>query len=275
MTDNTPASDTPASEWGAGLLDLDAYLRRIGRPVPAAPTVESLRELHRAHVTAIPFENLDVLLDRGVRLDIGSIQAKLVESRRGGYCYEHNLLFAAVLERLGYRVTRLLARVGPLGERRRPRTHAMLLAEAGGTRHLVDVGFGGEGLLEPLPFADGAVSQVGPWSWRLGRAGDEWVLSTLRPDGWAELYAFRLEVHHPVDFEVSNHYTSTAPASPFVRHVIVQRTTPGERHRLQGLELDGNELKPGELHAVLEEVFGIGLGPEEAETLVRHVTSAN
>ncbi|GAA3118294.1 arylamine N-acetyltransferase [Planomonospora alba] len=269
MTENSPAS-----EWGAERVDPAAYLRRIGCAGPLAPTAETLRELHRAHVLTIPFENLDVVLGRGVRLDAGALQGKLVDGRRGGYCYEHNLLFAAVLERLGYRVTRLLARVGPLGEPRRARTHAMLLVEADGTRHLADVGFGGEGLVEPLPFAEGAVSHVGPWTWRLGRAGDEWVLSTLRQDGWAELYAFRLEVHHRADFEMANHYTSTLPSSPFVRHVIAQRTIPGARRRLQNLELDGQELKAEELHAVLGEVFGIGLEPEEAEGLARHARAA-
>jgi N-hydroxyarylamine O-acetyltransferase len=269
MTENTLAS-----EWGVERVDLTAYLRRIGHRGPLDPTVETLRALHRAHVTTIPFENLDVILGRGIRLDIDSLQGKLVDARRGGYCYEQNLLFAAVLERLGYPVTRLLARVRMGEDRRRSRSHAMLLVEAEGTTHLADVGFGGDGLLEPVPLADGALSSVDGWSWRLGRDGDEWVLHGLRPDGWIGLYSFRMETHYPADFEVANHYTSTVPTSPFVRHPIVQHTAAGVRRRLQGLELDGEPLEPGKLHAVLGEVFGLGLEAGEAEVLAGRALTA-
>ncbi|MBN6055703.1 arylamine N-acetyltransferase, partial [Nonomuraea sp. RK-328] len=108
--------------WDIEKLDLDAYLTRIGRGAPRTPSAETLRSLHRAHVTSIPFENLDVVLGRGARIDLESLQHKLVGRRRGGYCHEHNLLFAAALERLGFRVTRHLARIR-LGRLHLPRTH--------------------------------------------------------------------------------------------------------------------------------------------------------
>lgn len=95
------------SEWGSERLDVQEYLSRVGYEGPLAPTADTLRALHRAHVVAIPFENLDILLGRGVPLDLDSLQDKLIHRCRGGYCYEHNLLFAALLDRLGYRVTRL------------------------------------------------------------------------------------------------------------------------------------------------------------------------
>src|SRR6516164_7620350 len=92
-------------------LDLPAYLDRVEYTGPCAPTTAVLQALHLAHVTHIPFENLDIQLGRPIRLDLESLQAKLVRARRGGYCFEHNTLFAAVLERLGFGVTRLAARV--------------------------------------------------------------------------------------------------------------------------------------------------------------------
>jgi arylamine N-acetyltransferase len=94
-------------DWSVGKLDLDAYLARIGYAGPAGPSEEALTALHRAHLAAIPFENLDILLGRDIRVDLESIQAKLVYARRGGYCYEHGQLFGAALERLGFSVDRL------------------------------------------------------------------------------------------------------------------------------------------------------------------------
>src|SRR5690348_17718552 len=99
-------------EWATGDVDLAAYLDRIGHPGPLAPTREVLHSLHRAHVAAVPFENVDVVLGRSPSVDLDGVQAKLVRARRGGYCYEHATLFAAVLEEAGFRVQRLLARVG-------------------------------------------------------------------------------------------------------------------------------------------------------------------
>ena len=121
-------------EWSAAKLDLDAYLRRIGFSGPAEPSEAALVALHRAHLAAIPFENLDIMLGRGVQVDLDSIQAKLVHARRGGYCFEHGQLFGAVLERLGFGVDRLLARVGPDGAPVPPRTHLTLRVTAGPTR---------------------------------------------------------------------------------------------------------------------------------------------
>src|SRR5690242_2886518 len=93
------------------MLDLDAYLKRIEYTGDLEPTYSVLEALHRAHTTHIPFENLDILLGRPILLDLASLQTKLVLGCRGGYCFEHNLLFAAVLERIGFSLIRLAARV--------------------------------------------------------------------------------------------------------------------------------------------------------------------
>lgn len=143
----------PAAGVGYRELHLAAYLERIEQPGPVAATGAALHALHRAHVAAIPFENVDVVLGRSLAVDPDGLQAKLVGSRRGGYCYEHATLFAAVLEEVGFGVQRLPARVG--GDRARPRarTHMALHVRGEDGDWLADVGFG-NALLEPLHWGD-------------------------------------------------------------------------------------------------------------------------
>jgi N-hydroxyarylamine O-acetyltransferase len=227
-------------------LDLDAYLRRIGHPGKPEPTLACLRDVHLAHAVSIPFENLDILLGRPIRLDLEGLQAKLVTGGRGGYCFEQNSLLAAALESIGFTVTRLAARVR-FGRREiGARSHMLLRVETDGGPWLADVGFGGSGLLQPMAFEPGpSVEQFG-WSYRLIPDGPERVLQTEGPDGWADQYAFTLEPQHPIDYEVANHYTSTHPDSPFTRTLTAQRPEPGSpevRVVLRGRKL--SEYRPG------------------------------
>jgi len=142
MRTDATATSSSWDEWTTDQLDLDAYLNRIGHTGPRTADAATLAALHRAHVAAIPFENLDVILGRGISVALPDVQRKLVEARRGGYCYEHGLLFAAVATRLGFTAQRLLARVGDL-ERPRPRTHLVtVLTDPGGEAWLADPGFG-------------------------------------------------------------------------------------------------------------------------------------
>jgi N-hydroxyarylamine O-acetyltransferase len=90
-------------------IDLDRYFARIGFQGGRTPTLETLHAIHLAHATTIPFENVNSLRGEPVLLDLESLQSKLIDQRRGGYCFEQNLLLAAVLEQLGFHVTRLLA----------------------------------------------------------------------------------------------------------------------------------------------------------------------
>jgi N-hydroxyarylamine O-acetyltransferase len=262
-------------------LDLNAYLARIGYDGPRTPTAPVLQALHLAHATRIPFENLDVLLGRPIRLDLASLQAKLVHGRRGGYCFEQNTLFAAVLERFGFSVARLAARVRFGATRLLPRTHMLLAVQAEATVWLADVGFGGAGLLWPLPLETGTEVRQFLWTYRLIEEPGQRLLQLRRGDGWMDLYAFTQEALHPVDFEMANHFTATYPESIFVRSLTVQRPTPQARFVLRNGEYtvehangtDVRRLKDApDWHTVLTEAFGLNIAPEDLTAALAQIS---
>jgi N-hydroxyarylamine O-acetyltransferase len=218
-------------------LDLEAYLARIEYKGDRRPTADTLRELHRFHATHVPFENLDILLGKTINLDLADLEAKIVHGRRGGYCFEQNALFAAALEKLGFAVTRLAARVRLGASRVTPRTHMVLMVEADGQPWLVDVGFGGWGLIEPIPLRENAETRQGAWTFRLRREAQEWILSCLECPVSADQYAFTLEPQLPVDYEPANHFCSTHPQSRFVQTLTAQLTSENVRYILRGNEL--------------------------------------
>jgi N-hydroxyarylamine O-acetyltransferase len=206
------------------MFDLDAYVERIG--LSGRP---GLAELHRAHVASIPFENLDPHAGLQVSLELEDLQRKLVRERRGGYCFEQNLLFKGALEALGADVAPMLARV-KLGVEHgvvRPRSHLVLRVHADGDRWLADVGFGRGTLLEPLPFAPGDVHEQAGWRFRILGDELEHVLQTDSEDGWVDVYSFMPLPAPMVDIEVANWFTSTHPRSPFVAGLLVATQTHG------------------------------------------------
>jgi N-hydroxyarylamine O-acetyltransferase len=248
-------------------MDLNAYLRRIAYTGDVQPTVTALTGLHLAHTGQIPFENIDILLGEAIRLDLPSLEAKLVRGRRGGYCFEQNTLFAEVLRQIGFEVACLAARVCLGANRVAPRTHMALLVTAEGRAWLADVGFGGQGILQPLPLAAGEYQQFG-WTYELATFQSEWMLRFKGPLGWQDQYRFTLEPQLPVDFDVANYYVSTHPQSIFVRTLTAQRALPEARHVLLGWEysiIDGagsptrSLAGHDELCVVLENVFGLHL----------------
>jgi N-hydroxyarylamine O-acetyltransferase len=245
---------------------LDAYLARIEYTEDLSPTRSVLEALHLAHTMHIPFENLDVLLGRSIPLDLPSLQIKMVQGGRGGYCFEQNALFAAVLEQVGFRVKRLAARVRHGATRVLPRTHMLLQVDVEGSTWIADVGFGGDGLLKPIPLvADAVVTQWGR-SYRAHREDDVWVLQALQKEIWLDLYSFTLEPQLPVDFEVANYYVSTHPDSRFTKTLTVQLSTPEARYILRDnefievrgdAEITSTIENDEELLAVLREIFGL------------------
>jgi N-hydroxyarylamine O-acetyltransferase len=177
---------------------------------------------------AIPFENLDPHRGVPVSLEPDALQRKLVHERRGGYCFEQNLLLKSALETLGAEVDLMLARVRvgvPPGSIR-PRTHLVLRVRGEEGDWHADVGFGSGTLLEPVPFGPGDVHEQSGWRFRVVPDGDELVLQTADGSGWIDLYGFIPVPVPQIDVETSNWFTSTHPRSPFVTGLIVASHLP-------------------------------------------------
>ena len=221
-------------------VDLDKYFARIGYDGPRDNSLDTLRALHNLHPQAIAFENLDPLLKRAVKLDPASLQAKMVEGGRGGYCFEHNSLFANVLRQLGFTVQEGTARVRwsvPEGVRT-PRVHCLLFVEAEGEDYLVDVGFGGNVLTAPLQLQSREAQKTPHEDFRLVDEDDRVVIQEVRINGaWTPLYAYDFADTHPADYEMGNWLTSTHPQSIFVNGLLGARSEPGKRYALRNNQL--------------------------------------
>jgi N-hydroxyarylamine O-acetyltransferase len=251
--------------------DLEDYFRRIGFGGEARPRLDTLFALHFAHATTIPFENLDIQMGLPIRLDLPSLLEKLVLRRRGGYCFEHNTLFLAVLKSLGFQVEACEARVRLGAPEVLPRTHMLLVLRLEGVAWLCDVGFGGEGLLHPV-LMDGEAHGQFLNAYRVVPEGLLKVLQSRHDGAWSDLYAFHPQPQFPVDFEVANHYTATHPESRFVKTLTAQLPGPQVRRilrnrayaEIRGEAVEGRELAPEEVLSMLRETFGI-LVPEGAK----------
>jgi N-hydroxyarylamine O-acetyltransferase len=255
-------------------MNIDAYLERIGYGGPRTPTAATLRQLHRAHMFTVPFENLDIPLGNPIVLSLPAFYAKIVERHRGGFCYELNGLFGWLLEQLGFRIMRLSAGVYGDGQRGPEFDHLTLLVETE-DRLLADIGFG-DSFVEPLQL-DGTVSTAGTGTlYRLSRVDSTRVLERQRPGSdWEPQYAFTLKSHHLDEFGPRCHWTQTSPESGFTRKVSCSVATPDGRITLTGRRLittRGKERTEHEVanideyRALLKAHFGIDLGPQ-LETL--------
>jgi N-hydroxyarylamine O-acetyltransferase len=216
-------------------IDIDAYLARIGYAGPRTPNAETLRGVHRAHFRAVPFENLDVVLKRPIRLDPESLQQKIVAGRRGGYCFESNALLMHALQAMGFTVTPLAARV--LWERKEPslppRSHMLLMVDLEDGLYLADAAFGGQTPPQPLSFAVNLEQPTSHETYRLRRTADgELELEALMAGQWGVLYRFTLHPQQPVDFEPANWYVSTHPDSFFTQNLIAAMPGEGCRYTL-------------------------------------------
>jgi N-hydroxyarylamine O-acetyltransferase len=253
-------------------FDFSAYLRRIGFDGRLGADLPTLKAWHRAHISAIPFENLDIQMGRVVTLDPESLQAALVDRRRGGYCFQQNGLFQLALLAAGFTVTPCEARVryGAAGAVR-PRTHMVLVVACDGQEWLTDVGFGGEGLIEPIAIGASLAEQEG-WRYRTLEEGRRHVLQRETDAGWQDLYVFTVEAVDPVDYLIGHWFTSTYPDSPFVRGLTAQRTVGGVRHILRNLtytiarpeESVVREISRAELGPLLRDAFGLDI-PDDAK----------
>lgn len=214
-------------------IDLPAYFRRLGYEGPAEPTLEALREVHRLHVAAIPFENLSPLMGDPVPLDLETLQAKLVDGGRGGYCFEHNTLLWAALQAMGFQVQGLAARVlwmAPEDAPARHRSHMALLVTLPEGRYVADVGFGGMTMSAPLALKAGPAQPTPHEPFRLVAApGDAFDMQADGGGRWLTLYRFDLSPQLPVDYEPLNWFVATHPTSPFPSHLMAARAEPHRR----------------------------------------------
>ena len=260
--------------WTVERLDLDGYLARVGQPA-LPPSRAALDALHEAHVRAFTFDNIDVLLDGHPGVSLDAVQAKFVGRGRGGYCFEHGTLFAAVLQRLGYDVARRLGRVGAA------RTHCVVVVDLDGQQLLADPGFG-MSLLRPLPLVDDATDDFGGWRYRVRqlRLGDvrAWALARWREEQWEPMHTHDELPVEPVDLETGHHYTSTFPASNFRHTLTVTRHVDGAHisltHRTvtvrrPGRPTEHREIEVAELRDGLHELAVPLTDEEEARLLDR------
>jgi N-hydroxyarylamine O-acetyltransferase len=215
-------------------VDPKAYFARIGYTGPKTATLATLQALHRLHPVAIPFENLDPLLKRPVDLALSAIFSKLVEGGRGGYCYEQNTLFAAVLETLGYCVSTVAARVqwGTPATVQRPRSHMLLRIKLPQQDYLADVGFGLLTLTAPLRLQPDVEQTTPHGRHRLLRIGDELQLQVRLLEAWAPMYQLSLQEQAQSDWEVANWFTSTHPNSAFTHSLMAARPVGDQRYGL-------------------------------------------
>jgi N-hydroxyarylamine O-acetyltransferase len=244
-------------------LDVRAYLERIGHRGSAPPNEATLRTLHLAHLRAVPFENLDIHLGREIVLDEARLFDKIVRRRRGGFCYELNGLFAALLSELGFRVTLLCARVDNDGQLGPEFDHLALRVDLD-RPWLCDVGFG-DSFLEPLALAEGNTVE-GRWRYRLARDGDTWTLSRGEP--WERSFVFTLVPRQLQDFEPMCRFHQTSPESHFTRKRVCSLATEGGRITLSNDRLvvtEGTERRErrladeGEIRDTLRRTFDVAI----------------
>ena len=255
-------------------FDLEKYLERIGYSRVTVPDLATLTALHRAHVHAIAFENLEIQMGGSIELDAETLQAKMVRRKRGGYCFEQNNLLLLALRSIGFTVEAREARVRQNdGGAVRPRTHMVLTVRCEEREWLADAGFGGDGLVEPIAL-DGCASEQAGVFYRVAPEGATSVLQRKVDGAWEDLYAVQPGSPVAVDFEVGNWFTSTYPGSPFVLTLTAQRVIQNTRHTLRNLtytiargrEIEVREISRSELVPLLRGTFGLDV-PEDARFL--------
>lgn len=269
------------------MFDLDAYLERLRLPARVTHDAAGLVRLQRAHRQAIPFENLDVILGRGIAIDSEAVFAKLVTAKRGGFCFEHNRLFLDALAGLGFNARPLLARVWLGAEEPQPLTHTLSLVTIDGEAWIADSGFGGSDA-PPMRLVEGEeASSPDGARYRLDRdAAHGWMLSRDghpattdgrgTGEGWQRQYSFTLGQVFDADLAMGSHWASTYPASRFRNHVIASLVLPNGfasltdrtyRRRAGADEAGGEITDPRVYRMRMSLMFGVDLSVEEVQGL--------
>ena len=258
------------------LSNLALYLQRLGFDAPPAPTLENLRRLQLRHTGAFAFENLNTLAGLPVLLDLPSIEQKVLHHGRGGYCYELNAMFLALLQELGFDARGISGRVvmGQPEGAWTARTHRLSLVTLDGVRYITDVGFGGMVPTAPL-ILDTRAEQLTPHEpYRIDQHQDGYTLRARVAGEWRAMYIFDLQRQDDIDYTVGNWYVSTHHESSFAKQLMVARTGEGWRRTLNngnfaihriGIESERRQITDvNELILVLDAEFGIRV-PEDAQ----------
>jgi len=268
-----------------GNADIGAYFARLGYDGPAEPRLRTLERLHALHAEKIPFENLSPFLGEPVRLDLESLQDKLLRRGRGGWCFEQNLLLSHMLEGIGFNVTPLSARVrmNVPPERATPRSHMLLRVRLPEGDYIADVGFGGLTLSSPLKLEAGVEQATRLEPNRLVEIEDGYRLEARVGEEWRTLYMFDLARQQIADYEVSNWYLCNHPESMFLKMAVAARCEPSRRLTLRGVRYSENypdgRVERGDIRSVpewrevVEERFGIRIpeAPNLEEKLVKMI----
>ncbi len=255
-------------------FDLPAYLARIGYDGPLAPSLGTLAGLLAAHMNSIHFENIDVLLGRPIRLDVESLQEKIVRERRGGYCFEQAALFNAALRALEFETTLRTARVTlVLAPDKAPRGHMIVVVDLPEGSFIADPGLGGLGCRAPIPLDGTPVEDHGEIN-QIVFDGRRRMLKIASGERTIDAWISGLDEDNWVDFKVANHWFSTHPASPMRQRLMLRAMSPDGRLTVMNRDVTirangqvgARQLEDRTaLRRLLQQVLGFDL--PEAETL--------
>lgn len=267
-------------------INLEAYLKRIGYIGKPVANLETLQTIQRLHPDAIPFENLNPFTATPVKIDLESIQQKLVQDGRGGYCFEQNHLLKAVLEQIGFEVKGLAARVvwGRTKNDPAPFSHMLLLVTLENIQYIVDVGFGSMSLTGPLVLEVDKVQTTPHEDFRIVQDGTYYRVDGWIKSEWHACYKFHLEEHFMADYEMMNWYTSCHPQSHFTYTITAARAFDQGRYTLRDNVFHAHYLdqpsektiitETTEFQAILQHIFGLNLSKlpnleERLNTLIK------
>lgn len=270
-------------------FSLQKYLQRIGYKGKPSADLKTLKSIHLHHTETIPFENLNPLLRWPVHLDIESLQEKIINNKRGGYCFEQNILLSHALKEIGYEVRWLAARVlwnRPEGTLN-PRTHMLLQVIINGESFIADAGFGGLTLTAPLKLEPNIEQPTPHEPFRLLQEYEEYTLQAKVREEWKSLYRFSLHNQALPDYEAMSWYLCNYPQSHFIKMLRAARSEPGVRYALNNNEFAIHRMNEGterrtldtaeEIMHLLETVFLIQLPktPELKKIIEQIIRSEN
>lgn len=274
-------------------IDLDAYFARIGYEGSREPTLENLTAIQLAHATSIPFENLSILFGKGVKLDLDTLQDKIVGQCRGGYCFEQNGLALAALQQLGFKATGLIGRVRWMvaDDVAAPLTHMLIRVDFDDGAYIYDGGFGGIRLTGVLRLEPDLVQKTRHEDHRIVQADDDYTIqanlgSATGTERWENVVEFTVTPQSLVDYELSSWYTSTHPESLFTNNLIVERPTADARRMIfNNMFIERNRGEDQTMHeiadvdemvALLDTHFGLPVETQEQrKALARFLSPAS